>query len=38
MMEMEKRITGRSASEPDGGGGDVRGEVLSFAGTRRGSE
>jgi hypothetical protein len=37
MMEMEKGITGRSTSEPDGGG-DVRGEVLSFPGTRRGSE
>jgi hypothetical protein len=27
MREMEKEITGRSASEPDGGG-DVRGEVF----------
>jgi hypothetical protein len=37
MREMEKGITGRSASESDGGG-DVKGEVLSFPGTRKGSE
>jgi hypothetical protein len=37
MIEIEKGIAGRSASEPDGRG-DVRGEVLSFAGTRRGTE